>query len=149
MTDTVDLPPRTQGQRPAHEWDTWTPERVERLKELWSAGWSQAEICGELGLNSRGVVSGKLARLGLSNRTGNKRGWQPRSRKRAATQFECVPAPDAPAQGSVDLEHMCANQCRFPYGEAHFLFCGEIIADGVSYCAAHHAIAYRSESTHA
>lgn len=148
MTETIEAPRRTQGQRPLLPHETvWTDEKVGRLKEMWAAGYSQAEICDELGLNSRGVVSGKIARLGLSNRGGNKRGWQQRSHKRAKAKFECVVPQDAPTEGSVDLEHLCSNMCRFPYGESHILFCGELIADGVSYCAAHHAIAYRSEST--
>ena len=47
---------------------SWTPERVETLKEMWSEGKSASQIAGDLGGVTRNAVIGKVHRLGLSNR---------------------------------------------------------------------------------
>ena len=47
---------------------TWTDERVELLKKLWSEGLSASRIATELGEVSRNAVIGKVHRLGLSGR---------------------------------------------------------------------------------
>lgn len=47
---------------------TWTPERVERLKELWNAGLSGAAIGRQLGMSKNAVV-GKAGRLNLATRS--------------------------------------------------------------------------------
>ena len=47
---------------------SWTDERVERLKTLWSEGLSASQIAAELGGITRNAVIGKVHRLGLSNR---------------------------------------------------------------------------------
>lgn len=47
---------------------SWTNERVELLKKLWSEGFSASQIAGELGGVTRNAVIGKVHRLGLSGR---------------------------------------------------------------------------------
>ncbi|WP_305984322.1 GcrA family cell cycle regulator [Roseibium sp. MMSF_3544] len=47
---------------------SWTNERVELLKKLWSDGLSASQIAGELGGVTRNAVIGKVHRLGLSGR---------------------------------------------------------------------------------
>ena len=47
---------------------SWTDERVERLKTLWSEGLSASQIATELGAVTRNAVIGKVHRLGLSGR---------------------------------------------------------------------------------
>ena len=47
---------------------SWTPERVEILKKMWSEGQSASQVAGELGGVTRNAVIGKVHRLGLSNR---------------------------------------------------------------------------------
>ena len=49
---------------------SWTDERVELLKKMWSEGQSASQIAKELGGVTRNAVIGKVHRLGLSNRTG-------------------------------------------------------------------------------
>ena len=49
---------------------SWTDERVETLKRMWSEGQSASQIAKELGGVTRNAVIGKVHRLGLSNRTG-------------------------------------------------------------------------------
>jgi GcrA cell cycle regulator len=48
---------------------SWTDERVETLKTMWSEGKSASQIAKELGGVTRNAVIGKVHRLGLSNRT--------------------------------------------------------------------------------
>jgi GcrA cell cycle regulator len=49
---------------------SWTDERVETLKKMWSEGQSASQIAKELGGVTRNAVIGKVHRLGLSNRAG-------------------------------------------------------------------------------
>ena len=60
---------------------TWTKERIERLKELWTEGLSASQIAAELGEGvSRNAVLGKAHRLGLAQGEG-KVASTPRPRK--------------------------------------------------------------------
>ena len=47
---------------------SWTPDRVEILKKMWSEGQSASQIANDLGGVTRNAVIGKIHRLGLSNR---------------------------------------------------------------------------------
>jgi GcrA cell cycle regulator len=67
---------------------SWTDERVETLKRMWSEGQSASQIAKELGGVTRNAVIGKVHRLGLSNRAG------------AAPAPGSAPAQPAPAAKS-------------------------------------------------
>lgn len=67
---------------------SWTDERVEKLKSMWSEGQSASQIAKELGGVTRNAVIGKVHRLGLSNRT---------AAKPAAPAAEAKPAKPAAA----------------------------------------------------
>ncbi|EAR51495.1 hypothetical protein OG2516_17281 [Oceanicola granulosus HTCC2516] len=67
---------------------SWTDERVELLKKMWSEGQSASQIAKELGGVTRNAVIGKVHRLGLSNRTGP---------GPAAAAAPAQPAPAAPS----------------------------------------------------
>lgn len=45
---------------------SWTDERVEMLKVMWTEGKSASQIAKELGGVTRNAVIGKVHRLGLS-----------------------------------------------------------------------------------
>ena len=47
---------------------SWTDERVETLKKLWTEGHSASQIAKQLGGVTRNAVIGKVHRLGLSGR---------------------------------------------------------------------------------
>ncbi len=47
---------------------SWTDERIDRLKELWTHGMTASQIADELGGVSRNAVIGKAHRLGLQSR---------------------------------------------------------------------------------
>ncbi len=61
---------------------SWTDERVEVLKKLWSEGLSATQIATRLGGVTRNAVIGKVHRLGLSGRatTSRMKSLRPRAR---------------------------------------------------------------------
>lgn len=65
---------------------SWTDERVELLKKLWTEGLSASQIAGRLGSVTRNAVIGKVHRLGLSGRatTSRMKTHRPRSRMQSA-----------------------------------------------------------------
>lgn len=60
---------------------SWTEERVELLKKLWTDGLSASQIASELGNVTRNAVIGKVHRLGLSGRAKTVRNVAPRAHK--------------------------------------------------------------------
>ncbi|NNE80869.1 MAG: GcrA cell cycle regulator [Silicimonas sp.] len=75
---------------------SWTDERVELLKKMWSEGQSASQIAKELGGVTRNAVIGKVHRLGLSNRAGSsapapeKKPAKPAAKKAATKPSEKV-----------------------------------------------------------
>lgn len=87
---------------------TWTEERVESLKKLWSEGLSASQIAAELGGITRNAVIGKVHRLGLSGRAKSPSASAPRPRKARAhahshTQMMRVSRPTI--RGNTALAH--------------------------------------------
>jgi GcrA cell cycle regulator len=152
---------------------TWTDERVERLKKLWADGLSASQIAGELGGITRNAVIGKVHRLGLSGRAKAPSSSMPRQRKpRAPSMFR---APRPMMRGNTALAHMPAydyepepepelieniipigqrcsllelndSKCRWPIGDpgtAEFFFCGGAPLEGAPYCGYHSRVAYQ------
>jgi GcrA cell cycle regulator len=70
---------------------SWTDERIDRLKELWSQGNTASQIADELGGVSRNAVIGKAHRLGLQSRPSPVKANEPAGASAAA------PAAEAPA----------------------------------------------------
>jgi GcrA cell cycle regulator len=114
---------------------SWSDERVEKLKKMWSEGQSASQIAKELGGVTRNAVIGKVHRLGLSNRNGSGNGTvaeapaedkpaaKPRAKARpaAAPQKPAAPEPaeaaapapdhdDAPAEPEPEAEPAAAGE---------------------------------------
>lgn len=79
---------------------SWTDERVEVLKKLWSEGLSASQIAAQLGGVSRNAVIGKVHRLKLSGR-GKTTTAAPRSKKVAPAPSVAASAPPRPAAPPV------------------------------------------------
>ncbi|SLN72543.1 GcrA family cell cycle regulator [Roseisalinus antarcticus] len=75
---------------------SWTDERVELLKKMWSEGQSASQIAKELGGVTRNAVIGKVHRLGLSNRTAPAGGAES-----APAAAEPAPAPTPAAKAKA------------------------------------------------
>src|SRR3712207_1185997 len=133
---------------------TWTDERVELLKKLWTDGLSASQIAAEIGNVTRNAVIGKVHRLGLSGRGKTKSTSTPRAKKPAAPQsapspipataalspmtlvapVAAGPAPVAafddvvvPMSERVTIMDLRESMCRWPMGDPtkpEFRFCG-------------------------
>ena len=55
---------------------SWTPEREEKLKELWKKGHSASQIASLLGNTTRNAVIGKAHRLNLQGRASSKKKYK-------------------------------------------------------------------------
>lgn len=139
LRNTPILPkPNRQGERGPKDGETeWTPDRVERLTAMWAAGRRQDDIAAEFAL-SRGAISGKAARLGLSRRKPERRGPLELGPKTVSVSRRTRPALP---EGRVTFGELTRTACHFPVGEGPFLFCGEP-AVRAPYCTNCASIAY-------
>ena len=151
---------------------TWTDERVDLLKKLWTDGLSASQIAGELGGITRNAVIGKVHRLGLSGRAKSPASTVPRPRKpRSTTHMLRVPRvamrgnnalaalqdydieaePElidniVPIGQRCSLLELSEDKCRWPIGDpgsAEFFFCGGKPIEGLPYCSYHSRVAYQ------
>jgi GcrA cell cycle regulator len=108
---------------------SWTEERIERLKAMWTEGSTASQIADELGGVSRNAVIGKAHRLLLPSR--------PSPIKR---EERVKPAP-APQRA-----HGSGHGCMWPIGDPkspEFHFCDDPADPGRPYCSTHCAQAYQ------
>ena len=151
---------------------TWTDERVETLKRLWTDGLSASQIAAELGGITRNAVIGKVHRLGLSGRAKSPSSAAPRPRKARPHQHmmrvsrpavrgntALAHAYDLDAQAEPELVdnvvpmgqrrtllELTEETCRWPIGDpgqADFFFCGGRTITTLPYCAFHSRVAYQ------
>lgn len=151
---------------------TWTDERVELLKKLWSEGLSASQIAGELGGVTRNAVIGKVHRLALSGRAAKPQGGSPRVRRAKAPRAPRPQRPvtvgntalkvashPAPRRIAVPVEDVVVpiplratiltlsdRTCKWPIGdpaEENFCFCGHEPRQSSPYCEYHARIAYQ------
>ncbi|HML07476.1 MAG TPA: GcrA family cell cycle regulator [Xanthobacteraceae bacterium] len=151
---------------------SWTDERVELLKKLWSDGLSASQIAAELGGITRNAVIGKVHRLGLSGRAKSASSAAPRQRKARASshmlrmarasirgntalahayEFEAEATPELieniiPIGQRRTLLELTEQTCRWPIGDpgsGEFFFCGGKTVEGLPYCAYHTRIAHQ------
>ncbi|HEX8126989.1 MAG TPA: GcrA family cell cycle regulator [Allosphingosinicella sp.] len=92
---------------------SWTDERIDRLKELWTQGNTASQIADELGGVSRNAVIGKAHRLGLQSR--------PSPVKPNEGISEAPPSPfepEAPAESPAEAEVEAEPEAAAPEPEA-------------------------------
>ena len=154
---------------------SWTDERVELLKKLWSDGLSASQIAAELGGITRNAVIGKVHRLGLSGRAKSASSTAPRQRKTRSSSH-MLRMTRASVRGNTALAHayeieaeatpelmeniipigqrrtileLTEQTCRWPIGDpgsTEFFFCGGNSLTGLPYCAYHSRVAYQPAS---
>jgi GcrA cell cycle regulator len=151
---------------------SWTDERVELLKKLWTDGLSASQIAAELGGITRNAVIGKVHRLGLSGRAKSPSSTAPRPRKARAHphmmrvarpamrgntalaqafEYEVEAEPELvdniiPIGQRCNLLELTEETCRWPIGDpgsADFFFCGGQTMTALPYCSHHSRIAYQ------
>jgi len=145
---------------------SWTDERVDLLKRLWSEGLSASQIAGRLGSVTRNAVIGKVHRLGLSGRATTSRMKTHRPRTRMANAKRPVkprfaqagnpavralymdseayvpPAEEIeiPLAERKTIQTLTECSCRWPIGDpqtAEFHFCGRPKVPLLPYCEVH------------
>lgn len=81
---------------------SWTDERVQTLKKLWSEGLSASQIAGRLGSITRNAVVGKVHRLGLTGRAATSRMKSHKPRPRAIPKKKPPVVAKKPAFAAAD-----------------------------------------------
>jgi GcrA cell cycle regulator len=92
---------------------SWTEERIDRLKAMWTKGATASQIADELGGVSRNAVIGKAHRLGLESRPSPVKPGEEKEKKAKAT-----PAPKAPKPAPAPKATPVAAEPREPAAEA-------------------------------
>ena len=138
---------------------SWTSEKVEKLKELWSKGHTASQIAEMLGDTTRNAVIGKAHRLNLEARAPSKQSSSSRSKDNKQV-VRRSPAPmsrkakfqsilldkNFEAENPKSLEELTENTCKWPIGhpdEESFYFCGRSSLKDFSYCKLHLLYAYQ------
>ena len=87
---------------------SWTDERVELLKKLWSDGLSASQIAAELGGITRNAVIGKVHRLGLSGRAKSASAMRERWQRQGTASAHMIAIWPCPAD-STSFSSPAAN----------------------------------------
>ncbi len=141
---------------------SWTDEKVEKLKELWTKGHTASQIAAALGDTTRNAVIGKAHRLNLEARASSKhsgasvskenkqirRGPAPTSRK---AKFQSILLDkNFEPENPKSLEELTDTTCKWPIGhpnEEKFYFCGRKPEGEFPYCKLHVLYAFQPKGT--
>jgi|TARA_B110000211_G_C14045783_1_gene538864 GcrA cell cycle regulator len=137
---------------------SWTDEKVNKLKELWSKGHTASQIADLLGDTTRNAVIGKAHRLNLEARAPSKS--TPSSNKQENRQarkssqvisrkskFQSILLDkNFEAENPTVLEDLTDSTCKWPVGhpdEENFYFCGRTPEGEFPYCKLHVLYAFQ------
>ena len=141
----------------------WTEEKVLKLRELWTKGYTASQIAEMLGDTSRNAVIGKAHRLNLEERAPSKssnksekrnvpktnsknRGYVSRKSRFKSLMLDKNFEPENP----TSLENLTDQTCKWPTGhpdEENFYFCGRKPEKNFSYCKLHVLYAFQPKGT--
>ena len=141
---------------------SWTDEKVEKLKELWTKGHTASQIAAALGDTTRNAVIGKAHRLNLEARAPSKHSGASVSRENK--QIRRGPAPTSrkakfqsilldknfEPENPKSLEELTDTTCKWPIGhpnEEKFYFCGRKPEGEFPYCKLHVLYAFQTKGT--
>lgn len=134
----------------------WTNEKTSLLVQLNSEGLSATQMGAKLGV-SRNAVIGKLSRIGvkmfMSQSFRRKRIPKPKPplQKRLMLNriqdVTCVILPieriDVKREDGKTFLELKGNDCRWPFGDRNYYFCGRQTEEGKPYCFTHTHFSYR------
>ena len=142
---------------------SWTSEKVEKLKELWSKGHTASQIAELLGDTTRNAVIGKAHRLNLEARAPSKQSTTPKSKDpKQQTRRSSAPMSrkakfqsilldkNFEAENPKSLEELTEETCKWPIGhpnEEKFYFCGRKPEGEFPYCKLHVLYAFQPKGT--
>ena len=142
---------------------SWTPEREEKLKDLWKKGHTASQIATLIGSTTRNAVIGKAHRLNLEARAVSKKTSSARTSTESSTKPEIKTQrlgrkakfkallldksfePENPKK----LEELTDETCRWPIGhpyEEKFYFCGRKPMEKFPYCQLHVLYAFQPKN---
>ena len=138
---------------------SWTDEKEQKLRKLWTKGHTASEIAGMLGETTRNAVIGKAHRLNLEERAPSKaksssgknevNKSQPKLKGSASrkSKFNSILLDkNFEAENPTLLENLTDQTCKWPSGhpdEENFYFCGRKPADAFPYCKLHVLYAFQ------
>ena len=141
---------------------SWTPERENKLKELWKKGHTASQIASIIGNTTRNAIIGKAHRLNLEARAISKK-----SALKAQTESNITPEVKTQKLGRKarfkallldksfeqenpkKLEELTDETCRWPLGhpyEEKFYFCGRKPMEKFPYCKLHVLYAFQPKN---
>ena len=142
---------------------SWTSEKVEKLKELWSKGHTASQIAEMLGDTTRNAVIGKAHRLDLEARAPSKQSALPKSRENKQTTRRAAAPLSRKAkfqsilldknfepENPKTLEDLTESTCKWPIGhpnEEKFYFCGRKPEGEFPYCKLHVLYAFQPKGS--
>ena len=141
---------------------SWTPEKVEKLKQYWKKGHSASQIAKILGDTTRNAVIGKAHRLKLETRVVSKRAESKGSAERNNTpevktqklgrkaRFKALLLDkNFEQENPKKLKDLTDETCRWPIGHPHeekFYFCGRKSMEKFPYCQLHVLYAFQPKN---
>ena len=141
---------------------SWTPERENKLKELWKKGHTASQIAELIGETTRNAVIGKAHRLKLEARAVSKKssttikgrakdeiGVKQEKPGRKAQFKSLLLDKNFEPENPKKLEELTDETCRWPIGhpyEEKFYFCGRKPLEKFSYCKLHMLYAFQPKN---
>ena len=89
---------------------SWTDERIERLKSMWTNGSTASQIAEVLGGVSRNAVIGKAHRLGLEARPSPVKAGEDKAKAKKVAAPKPAPAAAAAPKVPAFLSTFCMTQ---------------------------------------
>jgi len=141
---------------------SWTPEREEKLRQLWKKGHSGSQIASILGNTTRKAVIGKVFRLKLASRIPSKKlegkknteknnSPETKTQKlgRKARFRALLLDKNFEPENPKKLIELTDDTCRWPIGhpyEKAFYFCGRKPLEKFPYCNLHVLYAFQPKN---
>ena len=138
---------------------SWTPEREEKLRELWKKGHTASQIANLIGDTTRNAVIGKAHRLNLEARAASKKITKIKSDNNNEVKYEKLGRKakfksllldkSFEPENPKTLEELTDQTCRWPIGhppENDFYFCGRKPLDKFVYCKLHVLYAFQPKN---
>ena len=140
---------------------SWTPDRENKLKELWKKGHTASQIAEMLGDTTRNAVIGKAHRLNLQARGISKKVNQKSKSEKNPSQYKheklsrkakfrsLLLDKNFEPENPKKLEELTDETCRWPIGhpyEDNFYFCGRKPMEKFPYCKLHVLYAFQPKN---
>ena len=141
---------------------SWTPERENKLKDLWKKGHTASQIAALIGETTRNAVIGKAHRLKLEARAVSRKDLTTtkikaknnvelkREKFSRKVKFKSlVLDKNYEPENPKKLEELTDDTCRWPIGHPHekkFYFCGRKPLEKFPYCKLHLLYAFQPKN---